>query len=642
MHRRTVKDMRPASNAFRARTLLALLLVGVVTATSTPAWGAGNERTGGSNINRTGGSASVSGSAKQYELQGDVPWCNTATGGGGFWDPRPTRNNNYFLAPFPGCGGNEDRWTVNMKNCFTGYMVWRFYGTLRPGDATRVVTRSRVEVPRWCGEGYEQNAEFFFPNAADATGAPARTVDGVKADFAYFVNRSPLNNRTVVQTSEEMNTTGTATRLAGDCTRALTDLPNWFRESTKTNASAARQSLYQRFQSTRRATNAETARLDINSVSAPRNADDIRFGSTDDCSSIYDYQGYIAVGPGQKYQAVELVPAEVLRDNTVVVGTCAIPLERPARVYSGRNNYAYYSDTAEDGALSERYSMARFAYGLADDSVIKGYKKVVGETAFGKGLPLTPMQWPSADRIGRLGSSAWQGRSETPDPQLVTKYTRCDYQTLAPQSDLLGCEYTKDGCPSIRTVERRESASVKDVGLNSDVYVEVTATLPRFYTASGDLKEYKIPTTGRVLCSGRVCGTQRLDPRIISWNYRTQLAGIGGYRICDSKRQRNCDWFSDAAGKNGTITATFYSPTAKGEKARLVVSEATVTFARKVERQIERCESFTVTDPKTGEVTETVNCWTETIIEELPPETVSAALLVPGDTNRTVTGSVGS
>jgi hypothetical protein len=636
--------MRTSLTARRTRSLLASLLAASVLATTAPASAEVNERTGGSTVNRSSGSAGVGGSAKQYDLRGDVPWCVKETQTGGFWDPRPNKNSNYFLAPFPGCNNNgkdENLWTVDMKNCFTGYMVWRFYGTLKPGDTTRVATRSRVEVPRWCGEGYDQDATFFFPNASDATGALARKVDGAPADFAYYVKKTNPDKREYVQTSEGWATTGRADKLKGDCTQPLTGLPNWFKTSSEKNAFGARQALWQRYFNTRRSTgSAEAARLDINSAVVPRQAGDILFGSVGDCSSIYDYQGYIAVGPGASYAAVDQIPTEVLKNNTVVVGTCAIPLERPARVYKGRNNLAYYSESAEGGKLAERYSMARFNYGLADDTVIKAYKKIIAGTAFDEGMPLTPMMWPDSDEIGRRGSSAWK-RVEEQDPQAVAKLTRCDYQTLAPQTELLGCEYTEKGCPSIVTT-RRPSVTVSEVGLNSDVYVEIATTLPRFYTASGDMRVFKIPTSGRVMCSGTICGTQRLHPRIISWNYKTQLVGEGGYRICGSKKERNCDWYSTPAGKNGTIEATFYSPTAKGEKSRLVVSEASVTFARRVEKEIERCETVTVTDNQTGESVDTVSCWTEIIIVELPPETVSAALLVPGDTSRTVTGSVGS
>lgn len=120
--------MRTSLTARRTRSLLASLLAASVLATTAPASAEVNERTGGSTVNRSSGSAGVGGSAKQYDLRGDVPWCVKETQTGGFWDPRPNKNSNYFLAPFPGCNNNgkdENLWTVDMKNCFTGYMVWR-------------------------------------------------------------------------------------------------------------------------------------------------------------------------------------------------------------------------------------------------------------------------------------------------------------------------------------------------------------------------------------------------------------------------------------------------------------------------------------------------------------------------------------
>jgi hypothetical protein len=607
----------------RGRAFIATALAAVLALSLAPAHGAGDERTGGSDVNRSGGSAGVGGGANQGVMTGDVPWCVPLTNKGGFWHPRPYRDNDYFLAPFPGCAGHD--WTVALKNCFTGYMVWRFYGTLRPGDAARVVTRSRVEVPRWCGEGYEQTADFFFPNTTDVTGELATTVDGARADFGFHVWGSEYNNRTVVQTSEGVVTSGPATILQGDCTQPLIDLPNWFRTSVERNGSGARRSLFERYNATRRATgSAETARLDINAVTVPRRAEDVRFGSTGDCSSIYDYQGYL-VDPA--------ADAQTRRDNTVVVGTCAIPLERVGRVYTGRNNYAFFNDTVLDGKLGERYSMAKFPYGLAEDGVTAQYKKAVKESAFGAGLPLSPRPWPRDGAVARYGSGAWD-REEILDPALMAKFVRCDYQSLAPQADLIGCEYTTGGCVNF-------VADTRDRGSSSEVYVEVKATLPRFYTASGELKVFRIPTTGRVLCSGRPCGSEPLDPRIISWDYSAKLVGEGGYRVCASKRQRGCDFTTEQAGRNGLATGTFFSPTSKGERVRLLV-ESTVTFARRVEREREVCETLTFTDPITGETQGDGVCYTEIVVEELAPETVSAHKIIPGDTSRTVTGSIGS
>lgn len=602
---------------------MAALLATLLVLHDTVALGAGSEQTGGSGVNRSGGGSGVGGGANQNAMVGDIPWCVSETNKGGFWNPRPYRDNDYFLAPFPGCAGHD--WTVALKNCFTGYMVWRFYGTLRTGDAARVVTRSRVEVPRWCGEGYEQNAEFFFPNATDAQGTPATYVDGNRADFAFNVWGSEDNNRTVVQTSEGIPTTGEVTRLRGDCTQPLTDLPNWFSTSIRSTPEAARKKLFERYQATRRATgSAQTARLDINAMDLPRSAADIRFGSTGDCSSIFDYQGFLADRDSS---------AETRQDNTVVVGTCAVPLERPGRVYSGRNNYAFFNDTVLDGKLGERYSMARFAYGLPDDFVITQYKTAVKASAFGEDLPLSPRPWPSVDRIGRLGSGAWN-RQETSNPELLAKLVRCDYQSLAPQTDLLGCEYTAKGCVGYTIDPRTE-------GSTTTIQLEVAATLPRFFTASGELRRFRIPTSGRVLCGSRLCGTDRLDPRIISWVYEARLVGEGGYRPCSRSRQSGCDWLSGVAGTDGTITATFFSPTSKGERVRLV-AEGSVTLARRVQRMQENCETITITDEISGEEESDRVCYTEVVIEELPPETVTTTVTRPLDTARTVTGSIGS
>jgi hypothetical protein len=685
--RRTVKGMK--STRLRGRIAAAFLVTISLILTSTPALAYQLEETGGSKVNRTGGGSSVGGGADEDtdksvgRRDNDVPWCSGMERGG-FWRDaaRTVVDNNYFIAPFPGCKGVKGAslsgtnrssitstttvWTPALKNCFTGYMVWRFYGTLRPNDANRVATVSRVEVPRWCADGKDQNADFFFPNATDATGNLAREVDGTRADFAYKTEN--YYGRTVVKTSDGVNTTGAAVMVKGNCTKPLTDLPNWLTTSVGANPEAARKKLFERYTDTRRVTNSsETARLDINATAVPRSAEDIRVGSTRDCSSIYDYQGYIKTGKNSPYATAADIPQNVIRDNTVVVGTCAIPLERPARVYTGRNNYAFFGPNVVGGRLGERYSKADFAYGVADDAITAQYKKIVGQTAFtdkiipGK-TPGTPVDWPAAERIAVVGTSAWNTVNVTPRPDLVEKFTRCDYQTLSPQTTLIGdpptceelgtcpkepdCTTSPRGCSS---TDITRTLRDKDTGRTSDVYVEVTATLRKYYTASGEMKQFDIPTRSRVLCNGSPC-TGRLDPRIISYDYRTELTSSSTFKPCATRGARGCDWFATGAGKNGEVKAVFYSPTAKGELVRFIVAEATVTFARKEEREITRCETVTVTNSVTGEVSSEEFCWTEIIIVELPPETANASVLISKNTtgeftpssDRTVTGSVGS
>jgi hypothetical protein len=336
-------------------------------------------------------------------------------------------------------------------------------------------------------------------------------------------------------------------------------------------------------------------------------------------------------------------------------------------VYTGRNNYAYFGPNVVNGRMGERYSKAGFPYGIADDEITAQYKDIVGKTAFvdknipGK-VPGTPIDWPAKERIAVVGTSAWNTVDVTPRPDMVEKYTRCDYQTLSPQTALLGdpptckelgtcpveedCTTSPRGCSS---TDITRTIRDKDTGRTSDVYVEVTATLRKYYTASGEMKQFDIPTRSRVLCNGSPC-TGRLDPRIISYDYRTELTSSSTYKPCTTRGARGCDWFATGAGKNGEVKAVFYSPTAKGELVRFIVAEATVTFARKEEREIIRCETITVTDNVTGEVDSQEFCWTEIIIVELPPETANASVLISRNTtgentpssDRTVTGSVGS
>ena len=605
----------------------AIALVTMLTSVG-PVGAAGSSYSGGTGTNSGGGSSGVGGGNSQDDLGDNVPYCYEPLGTGGFGSV-----NNVFVAPFPGCQGAE--WQYPIDRCFTGFMVWRFYGTLKPGNEDTVVTRSRVNYSDWCLPAGDQRATFFYPNATDAVGykVPDR-VDGSMSAFGWS-KWSTIMGQTMYTTDQNIPTTGPSALRKGSCVNGLTEpgFTNWMKASLTEGKASAQQWLYDRYMRTLAVSGSrEVARLDINSPVYPQSPSDITSGSLKDCSSIMDYWGYKELPAGQTLDPI------TARNNTVVVGTCAVPLERPGRLYTlrGQRLHAYYSDVSFDGALTERYSAAPFSFGMANDTVINSYKAFIATDAHSsRTLPLAPF-WPSANAVKNNGSGAWSNAQDT-NGGLVSRLAKCEYQSLAPATALMGGHTD----PTPKPTPGGSNTEVVTPGI-SDVYLAVSATLPRNFTASGDLKPFTIPTTARVLCGGRACGSEELDPRIVSWTYKTELAGEGGFTPCQNKRSRNCGFFYQPGGKSADLAAWFYSPTSKTQKVRLVVTNVEIVIIPRQRIREEIRETNIVIDPETGEEREVETVRYVTRIIELPAETRSGSVLSPSPSSRNVTGSVGN
>ena len=608
----------------RSRSALALVVVMLSLCSNVlPASAGGSSLPGGTGTNSGSGSSAVGGGNSQVKLGEKLPYCYEPEGTGGFGT-----NPRVFKAPFPGC--IDANWQYPIDRCFTGYMVWRFYGTLKPGNETKVITRSQVKYSDWCLPAGDQKATFFYPNATDALGykVPER-IDGSLSAFGWS-KWSTVRGETMYTTDTDIPTTGPASLRRGSCTEPLVepDFTNWMQASLSVGKSTAQNWLFERYNRTLAFTGSrDIARLDINSPIYPQSPSDITIGATNDCSSIMDYWGYKELPAGKSLDPIKE------RDNTVMVGTCAIPLERPGRLYTKGNKrlHAFYSDDILEGGLRERYSDAKFNFGMANDSVIQKFKNYIASDAHSsKSLPLAPY-WPTATEIKNRGSNAWSDGPST-NAQKVADLAKCEYQTLAPATQLMG---TPPPTPTSST------KTVVKPGVG-DVYLDINATLPKNFTASGDLKTFNIPTTARVLCGGRTCGTNKLDPRIVSWTYTTQLAGEGGFAPCQTKRSRNCGFFYEPGGKSRNLTAWFFSPTAKGQKATLEVTDVEIIIIPKQEITEEIRETRIVVDPVTFEEREEETVRYVTRIIELPAETRSGSVLSPEPASRNVTGSVGN
>lgn len=610
------------------------------------------------------------GKEKEYSQirEGTSPSCYKESNSGiwyqtlanGSYD-KSTKINNYFIAPFPGCYGYK--WTENMRACITGAIVWRFYGTINSPAKSITLSKAGVENP--CNR--YNTSGLFYPNPMDSGVKPSE-LNILKIKNADLEDIYLFSNRDRV-------TTGPILEKVGECNDDLVtnvEFKNRLEESIKNNKLLdIKNELYNIYQEVRRDKfDILLASLYINhdrnvSISSP---EDISLGSTKDCSSIYDYQQYIKTGVNEKYKSIYDVPQNIIDDGTVVVGTCAVATERPARIYQdryGNKDFAFYGDKAERGMLTERYSKSDVGLEKSKKGTITdSYIDAIIKNNFNN-LPKGFLPWPSQDDIRKKGSTAWIGLSEPSRSDIEAfykNYVKCTYDIIKPVDNLIGgicsddnskypcsekpkiCESTGKPlpCPT-------KSPEATISGAGNGVYLVVESNLPKYYTASGDLQIYTIPSKGNVLCNGTVCkkapeicdpGNCPIpDPIIIDYNYKTDLIGVNGYRECTKKNELKCDFFSTIGNKDSAITATFYSPSAKNEYVRIMVNSPIVRYIP--QRYVEFCSPIVIgVDPESGE--DIMGCETKFRLVQDPERATSNYIHKKGGENKGVTGSSGN
>lgn len=570
--------------------------------------------------------------------------------------------NDYFIKPFPGCDGYK--WTENIKNCLTGTLAWRFYGTLT--DPVQAVTLSKAGTLSSCEASIQ--AGLIYPNPMDS-GVPYGDMDLIKSKNKngndiyrvkgniYAVTTGIVSNKTNNCNDKFINNSNFKNRLAASL--------------DKNSIKSIKSELYEEFKKEFNKTQSiSLAGLHINHdlKTNINNANDISFGLTTDCSSIYDYQQYIETGSSSLYKSYSEIPKEVINQGTVVLGTCAIATERPARIYQKNSNdlsYAFYGNKAESGMLTERYS--KIETGLknkitsATDTIIEKYKDKIINNYY-PGLPKGYISWPKAAEINKYGSTAWNSLEEATQGD-INKFLQgnldCTYTKLEPTDKLIGCSESKsdinckDPCSPQTTPCPTPTPSPSPTPTisapSSGVYIEIETQLPKYFTASGELKRYNITSDSKVLCDGRTCrpapeicdpGSCPIpDPIIVSHKYGTDLIGVNGYRECRSTAERKCDFYASNGGNLKDISAIFFSPSAKGEYVKLSITSPLVRYIP--QRYVPFCSPIVVgVDPETGE--DIMGCETKYRLVQDKEVAGTQYYHKKGGENKGVTGSSGS
>ena len=567
--------------------------------------------------------------------------------------------NDYFIKPFPGCYGYK--WTENIKNCLTGTIAWRFYGNLT--DPAQAITLSKAGTRSPCESNIQ--AGLLYPNPMDS-GISYTDIGVIKSinKIGSEIYELKGNNNVI--------TTGNVLSKKDRCNDNFINNENFknrLGESLNTNSTQSiKDELYKEYKNEYNKTQSLVLaslhinhNLNVNITSA----NDISFGSLTDCSSIYDYQQYIETGFNKQYKTYSEVPQQLINQGTVVLGTCAIATERPARIYQKNSkelSYAFYGDRAESGMLTERYS--KIETGLKNkktsttDPITQKYKNAIIENYY-SGLPKGYINWPKAADINKQGSTAWNNLKEATKADIdrfLLENLDCTYTKLEPTDRLIGCPVIKgnsspnDPCKPIGPTPSPSPSPEPDISApSSGVYIEISTQLPKFFTASGELKRYNIESESRVLCDGRTCKTSPEicdpgscpipDPVIVSHKYETDLIGVNGYRECRSKSERKCDFYASNGSKMSDISAIFFSPSAKGEYVKLGITAPLVRYIP--QKYVEFCSPIVVgVDPKTGE--DIMGCQSKFRLVQEKEVAGTQYYHKKGSENKGVTGSSGS
>ena len=567
--------------------------------------------------------------------------------------------NDYFIKPFPGCYGYK--WSENIKNCLTGTLAWRFYGSL--ADPVQAVTLSKAGTRSSCEASIQ--AGLLYPNPMDS---------GVTYADMGIIKSKDKNGNDIYELTEPnyVVTTGIVSNKSNNCFDKFVNNANF---KNRLDASldinsikSIKDELYLEFNKELNKTRSKTlAGLHINHDLKTKinTASDINFGPISDCSSIYDYQQYIETGVTSLYKSYTEIPKEVINQGTVVLGTCAIATERPARIYQKNSNdlsYAFYGNKAESGMLTERYS--KIETGLKNkipstsDTITQKYKDKIINNYF-PGLPKGYINWPKAAEINKYGSTAWISLDEATQED-INKFLQgnldCTYTKLEPTDKLIGCTKVANGTPSdpckpttTPTPSPTPSPTPTISAPSSGVYIEIETQLPKYFTASGELKRYNITSDSKVLCDGRTCkaapeicdpGSCPVpDPIIVSHRYGTDLIGVNGYRECRSTAERKCDFYASNGGNLKDISAIFFSPSAKGEYVKLNITSPLVRYIP--QRYVAFCSPIVVgVDPETGD--DIMGCETKYRLVQDKEVVGTQYYHKRGGENKGVTGSSGS
>lgn len=487
-----------------------------------------------------------------------------ANGGYGGGDPNCTRpamtgswggHKDHYLAPFPGCYGQSFQTVI--KDCPVGFDVWRFYGT--ESNPSMYTTVSKVNLPNWCQEN--RTYRYFLPNPQDSNASPAGPWSsttftnpyGETVNMAYSSGDcgDPRNSTTCYATTNRpwrfmINGSDNASQTCANLQTDQSTLGKYFSgpymdptAAEYASGKTVRTGMLSLFRRWAVSFGSPIALTAINAANpAPTTPDNINFNDNVNCSSALDFV------------TTSNAP------NKVIMGSCVIPINRPARAYTG-GTYAFYN-YAYNNKLGSTHYTAEYAAKAASQKggVYDSWRAMI--------------QHEVATRGGTVGVDyPGQIYSFSGTVQLKDIPTFNQAQAAADAANNAYC--VKGESSTISSAVSTEAGIVAD-----SVVIKVTA--PDVFQVGGALKPGSVTTDKAVLmCGNRACNhaINPLDPTLASLTYTLDLTGVN-FSKCRDDHSAGCDYYLKIparANMDGqSVTAWFFSGTNPDEKVQVTLT----------------------------------------------------------------------
>lgn len=500
----------------------------------------------------------------------------------------------YFASAYPGCLGLGVSVTGKTKICPVGYEVYRFYGI--KGKAPNAVTRSRLNMPSWCGTEsvYSFAAQTSWDNRiAKGPGLPDFKASASSGDQKRNGLPSQVGRR-----ETEYLTSGTPTKVFGKCDDVSTPNPliDWMAKASPAERVAYRAAIGNAYDKLSRskvkgkAVNktypktaaAELGMREVRIMRYRTMPDQQRFpgqAPTEDKSGPYAYAKFMQFEKREcatafNFAAVSDSVTKKQLGPTPVYGSCYVPLMRQARQMSagGRKYWAFQEISRGYG---ERYSTYFRDQKDLGDKVPSSWR--------------TAMRNDYLNRASKLDNGFFgpKGQQMIPANHYPGEKTHTNIGAQVPFS-------TRDSA--------KDLAALAKCRFGNTVTLDIPATDPPPTTAVMNLKvtspkvlqaggaryvaEFRVKgNQNQMVCAGgKSCGN---TVTLAELSYRMRLVGLNGYVQCAAGQVSGCDYrilslVPGGPNKDGVARVEFYTGTQPTERVQLVLDQIKAAYSYQV------------------------------------------------------------
>jgi hypothetical protein len=583
-------------------TLLSTLLLAPGTARAGTGWDDDGPGSGGGS---SGGGNYLDGDWKCGQQIGGIP-------GAGYLK-RDGKYRLYYAAPYVKCDGSDPKNRFTMSNqrgyCPTGFEVYRFYG--QEGKQPTAVTRSRLNLPSWCGKPAGDDSPYSFPAQTSWDDTPG-TAPG-SPDYIYKGTNFHMKDNGLTPTTYGTRDTGKLTPTAptivkGKCATVSRKNPVWEKwasltERQKIGYRAILGQVYWKASkngkwvaSGRAAaglrtgagyrTNWSPTKTANEGVAPPKDRNGQYFYFT---SFTFDQRNCST--PFNFAKVVDDATGKIEGNYKPVYGTCYVPLIRLTQEFrdpsTGKKHLAFPElERGQGERISTYYRNDRGNAPAADqnrwrkilkDDYLKRAPKGTAWPLNSKGAQLLPAQSHPGERsTARLVDAVMYDKQAA--AQDFSKYAKC----------MLGDAVTLSGLSSSATAVQA-TAQIDVVG------DQVLKSGGALYKATFDISRPKL-----------MCGASECKPSqatIKSASYDLTITGLNGYTECAGSGTAGCDYKvltkkTGNANTPGQVVIEFYNATAPAERIAVKVTNPKVTYEYHTAYEGVSVEGV---DPETGQ-----------------------------------------